>query len=74
MRVAPENLETPEGTHCVFCKLNGSTENTDCATRCIQRYYPAWMMEHEFRDGSECHGETSYFRRGKKSRNLWGRE
>ena len=24
-----------------------------------------WMMEHEFRDGSECHGEASCFRRGK---------
>jgi hypothetical protein len=60
-----------------FANLTASTENAACATRCNQDYYPSsqiWMMEHEFRDDSECYGETSYFRRGKKSRDLWERE
>ena len=74
----PESLETPEDAHCVFCKLSGF----DGEPRLCYTMQSALLpKQSDLDDGARVprwfrvpRVKTSYFRRGKKSRDLWGRE
>jgi len=74
----PKSVETPEETDCVFCKLNGF----DGEPRLCYTMQSALLpKQSDLDDGARVPRmvpsatvETSYFRRGKKSRDLWGSE